>query len=111
MMPSAASAPALSAATGGGKSVPALSTSSNPAAASAKVDAIATTRREADSEASSGTTTNQMAANEVMPPLHSAHVVSSLSLTGLVARVAWCSGGITSFAAIWLVVVPLDRRD
>ena len=38
----------------------------------------------------------------------SAHVLSSLSLTGLVAVVAWCTGGINSFAAIWLVVVPLE---
>ena len=38
----------------------------------------------------------------------SAHVLSSLSLTGLVAVVAWYSGGIGSFAAIWLVVVPLE---
>jgi len=38
----------------------------------------------------------------------SAHVLSSLALTGLVASVAWCSGGIGSFAAIWLVVVPLE---
>ena len=38
----------------------------------------------------------------------SAHVLSSLSLTGLVATVAWCTGGIASFAAIWLVVVPLE---
>ena len=38
----------------------------------------------------------------------SAHVLSSLSLTGLVAVVAWCTGGIGSFAAIWLVVVPLE---
>lgn len=38
----------------------------------------------------------------------SAHVLSSLALTGLVAVVAWCSGGIGSFAAIWLVVVPLE---
>ena len=37
-----------------------------------------------------------------------AHVMSSLSLTGLVAVVAWCTGGIGSFAAIWLVVVPLE---
>ena len=34
--------------------------------------------------------------------------MSSLSLTGLVAAVAWCTGGIGSFAAIWLVVVPLE---
>jgi cell cycle sensor histidine kinase DivJ len=38
----------------------------------------------------------------------SAHVLSSLSLTGLIAVVAWCTGGIASFAAIWLVVVPLE---
>jgi cell cycle sensor histidine kinase DivJ len=38
----------------------------------------------------------------------SAHMLSSLSLPGLVATVAWCSGGIASFAAIWLVVVPLE---
>ena len=38
----------------------------------------------------------------------SAHVLSSLALTGLVAVVAWCTGGIGSFAAIWLVVVPLE---
>jgi cell cycle sensor histidine kinase DivJ len=37
-----------------------------------------------------------------------AHVLSSLSLTGLVTAVAWCTGGIASFAAIWLVVVPLE---
>ena len=38
----------------------------------------------------------------------SAHVMSSLSLTGLVAVVAWSTGGIDSFAATWLVVVPLE---
>jgi cell cycle sensor histidine kinase DivJ len=38
----------------------------------------------------------------------SAHVLSSLALAGLVTTVAWCSGGIASFAAIWLVVVPLE---
>jgi len=37
-----------------------------------------------------------------------AHILSSLALTGLVAVVAWCTGGIGSFAAIWLVVVPLE---
>jgi cell cycle sensor histidine kinase DivJ len=37
-----------------------------------------------------------------------AHVMSSLSLTGLIGVVAWCTGGISSFAAIWLVVVPLE---
>ena len=38
----------------------------------------------------------------------SAHVLSSLALTGLVTAVAAWTGGITSFAAIWLVVVPLE---
>jgi cell cycle sensor histidine kinase DivJ len=37
-----------------------------------------------------------------------AHVLSSLSLTGLVAAVAFKTGGLSSFAAIWLVVVPLE---
>ena len=38
----------------------------------------------------------------------SAHVLSSLALTGLVTVVAVSSGGITSFAAVWLVIVPLE---
>jgi cell cycle sensor histidine kinase DivJ len=38
----------------------------------------------------------------------SAHVLSSLALTGLVTAVAASTGGIVSFAAIWLVVVPLE---
>ncbi len=38
----------------------------------------------------------------------SAHVLSSLAMTGLVTAVAAWTGGITSFAAIWLVVVPLE---
>ena len=38
----------------------------------------------------------------------SAHVLSSLALTGLVTMVAAKTGGITSFAAIWLVIVPLE---
>src|SRR5439155_22871772 len=38
----------------------------------------------------------------------SAHVLSSLALTGLVTAVAADSGGISSFAAIWLVIVPLE---
>jgi len=37
-----------------------------------------------------------------------AHVLSSLALTGLVTAVAIYNGGIASFAAIWLVVVPLE---
>ena len=38
----------------------------------------------------------------------SAHVLSSLALAGLVTVVAALTGGIASFAAIWLVVVPLE---
>jgi len=38
----------------------------------------------------------------------SAHVLSSLALTGLVTMVAVSTAGIASFAAIWLVVVPLE---
>jgi cell cycle sensor histidine kinase DivJ len=37
-----------------------------------------------------------------------AHVLSSLSLAGLVMAVALSTGGIESFAAIWLVLVPLE---
>lgn len=38
----------------------------------------------------------------------SAHVLSSLALASLVMIVAFGTGGIESFAAIWLVVVPLE---
>jgi cell cycle sensor histidine kinase DivJ len=38
----------------------------------------------------------------------SAHILSSLALTGLVMAVAASTGGIASFAAIWLVIVPLE---
>jgi two-component system, cell cycle sensor histidine kinase DivJ len=37
-----------------------------------------------------------------------AHVLSSLALAGLVMTVAMSTGGILSFAAIWLVVVPIE---
>jgi two-component system, cell cycle sensor histidine kinase DivJ len=37
-----------------------------------------------------------------------AHVLSSLALTGLVTTIAARTGGIGSFAAVWLVVVPLE---
>jgi cell cycle sensor histidine kinase DivJ len=37
-----------------------------------------------------------------------AHVLSSLALTGLVTAVACRTGGLASFAAIWLVIVPLE---
>ena len=38
----------------------------------------------------------------------SAHILSSLALAGLVMTVAMTTGGIESFAAVWLVVVPLE---
>ena len=38
----------------------------------------------------------------------SAHVLSAFALTALVTVVAISTGGIASFAAIWLVVVPLE---
>jgi two-component system, cell cycle sensor histidine kinase DivJ len=38
----------------------------------------------------------------------SAHTLSSLALTALASYVAFMTGGITSFAAIWLVIVPLE---
>ena len=50
--------------------------SSKPAAESAKVEAGATTRRDAESAASSGTTTSQIAANEAMPPVEAATAVT-----------------------------------
>lgn len=37
-----------------------------------------------------------------------AHVLSSLALAGLIMAVAATTGGIESFAAIWLVLVPLE---
>jgi cell cycle sensor histidine kinase DivJ len=37
-----------------------------------------------------------------------AHLLSALALTGLVTAVAAGTGGISSFAAIWLVIVPLE---
>jgi cell cycle sensor histidine kinase DivJ len=38
----------------------------------------------------------------------SAHVLSSVALAGLVITVAAATGGIESFAAIWLVAVPVE---
>ena len=37
-----------------------------------------------------------------------AHVLSSIALAGLVMSVAITTGGIESFAAIWLVVIPIE---
>jgi two-component system, cell cycle sensor histidine kinase DivJ len=38
----------------------------------------------------------------------SAHILSSLALTVLVTAVAFQTGGLASFAAAWLVIVPLE---
>ena len=38
----------------------------------------------------------------------SAHVLSSLSLAGLLMAIAASTGGISSFAVVWLVVLPLE---
>ena len=78
MMPSAASAACLcSNATAAGNRFNASISSRSPAAPSAKVEANATTRRDEDSEASSGTITSQIAANEPMPPVSIATTVTS----------------------------------
>ena len=37
-----------------------------------------------------------------------AQLISSISLAALVAAVGMATGGVTSFAAVWLVVVPLE---
>ncbi len=37
-----------------------------------------------------------------------AHMLSSLALAGLVMMVALATGGIESFAAVWLIVIPLE---
>jgi len=37
-----------------------------------------------------------------------AHVLSSLALSSLVTAVAMITGGISSFAAVWLILVPLE---
>jgi two-component system, cell cycle sensor histidine kinase DivJ len=37
-----------------------------------------------------------------------AHVLSSLALAGLVTAVAMTTGGIESFAAVWLIVIPIE---
>ena len=37
-----------------------------------------------------------------------AHLLSALALTALAALVALCTGGIGSFATVWLVVVPVE---
>jgi cell cycle sensor histidine kinase DivJ len=40
-----------------------------------------------------------------------AYALSSLALTALVTAVAASTGGITSFAAVWLIVVPLEAAS
>jgi two-component system, cell cycle sensor histidine kinase DivJ len=37
-----------------------------------------------------------------------AHVLSSIALAGLVMAVALTTGGIESFAAVWLVIIPIE---
>ena len=37
-----------------------------------------------------------------------AHALSALALAAIVTAVSICTGGIASFAAVWLVVVPLE---
>jgi cell cycle sensor histidine kinase DivJ len=37
-----------------------------------------------------------------------AQLASSASMTALVSVVSWATGGIASFAAVWLVVIPLE---
>jgi cell cycle sensor histidine kinase DivJ len=37
-----------------------------------------------------------------------AHVLSSLALAGLVMTIAATTGGIISFAAVWLIVIPIE---
>src|SRR5262249_20809478 len=37
-----------------------------------------------------------------------AHVLSSMALAGLVMAIAMTTGGIESFAAVWLVVIPIE---
>src|SRR3974390_3819512 len=78
MMLNAVKARAASAASAGGASRCALLLiASKPPASSAKLEASVTTRREADNAASSGTITSQIAAKEVMPPVHQAIVETS----------------------------------
>jgi len=37
-----------------------------------------------------------------------AHIMSSVSLAALVATIGMATGGVASFAAVWLVIVPLE---
>src|SRR5208282_558121 len=75
-MPNAASA-AFPLGVGVGSRLNPPKSTSKPAAASAKVDAIATTRRDAERAASSGTTTSQMAAKEAIPAVGTGNIVPS----------------------------------
>ena len=61
---------------GGGSKSCVPSNTKSPAAQSAKVEAVATTRRDADNAASSGTTTSQIAAKDSMPPVEAATAVT-----------------------------------
>ena len=62
---------------GRGNKCSAPSSIKRPAAASAKVEAVATTRRDAESDDSSGTTTSHTAANDAMPPVSAASAVTN----------------------------------
>ncbi len=75
-MPTAAS-PVCPPVPGGGNRSSDPQSASRPAAPSANVQAVATTRREAESDASSGTTTSQMAAKEAIPPVDAATAVTN----------------------------------
>src|SRR6185437_2235570 len=80
-MPSAASAPnSFSIAIGGGRTSSMFATIKIPAAASAKVAANMTTRRDAENAASSGTTTSQIAAYEPMPPVNHATAATNTAI-------------------------------
>jgi two-component system, cell cycle sensor histidine kinase DivJ len=37
-----------------------------------------------------------------------AHIISSAALAVLIATIAYATGGITSFAAVWLVIIPVE---
>ncbi len=77
-MPSIASVACWSAiASFGGTGSSVLMSRRDPAAPSATIEASATTRRDPDSAASTGTTTSQIAAKEPRPPVEDATVVTS----------------------------------
>src|SRR5512143_3674341 len=72
MIASAANAPCSSAAESGESNPLALRANSITAAVREKAAEINTTRRDAERDASTGTTTSQIAANELVPPVYRA---------------------------------------